>query len=261
MDQRNKPSARLNKVAPALGRNVYSTTGFTLIEVMVTLTILGFILLIIFGAFRLGLSAWNRGESTKQEYQRVRIISQLISRQIKSAVPFKIKTQKAEGNYVAFEGKAHLLKFVSAFPIRAKQSEGLVYVIYEFKEGGNEGGRLIVYEQRVLNRDFFADEPKEDLGVSILEGISDVRFEFYREEDSQNKKPEEWVEKWDAKEEKELPKALRMIITQKNGKNAGEEFPFTIQASLPAYQFEEVKISPPGMGRRMMQGVPQRQGY
>ena len=239
-----------------LRNGILTTAGFTLIEVTVTLTVLGFILLIIFGAFRLGLSAWNRGETTKQEYQRVRIISQLISRQIKSVVPFKIKTQKAEGNYLAFEGKAHSLKFVSAFPMRAKQNEGFVFAIYEFKEGGKEGGRLVVYEQRVLNRDFFADEPKEELGVSILEGISDVRFEYYREEDPKNNKPEEWVEKWDAKEEKELPKALRMIIAQKDGKNTGEEFPITIQTALPANRFEEVRTTPPGVGRRRLLGVP-----
>ena len=106
--------------------------GFTLIEVIVTLTVLSFILLIIFGAFRLGLSAWERGESIKEEYQKVRIITQLISQQIKSIVPYKIKTQKTEGNYLAFEGKAHSLKFVSALPIKAKQPEGFVYAIYEF---------------------------------------------------------------------------------------------------------------------------------
>jgi general secretion pathway protein J len=258
MKQTKKPDERFARVVISSGGNVYSTAGFTLIEVMVTLTVLGFILLIIFGAFRLGLSAWDKGESAKEEYQRVRIISQLISRQIKSVVPFKIKTKKAEGDYLAFEGKAHSLKFVSAFPMRAKQSEGFVYAIYEFKEGGREGGRLVVYEQRVLNRDFFADEPREDLGVSMLEGISNVRFEYYREEDPENKKPEEWVEKWDAKEEKELPRALRMVITRENGKKGGEEIPITIQASLPAYRFEEVRITQPGFGRRTTQSVPQQ---
>ena len=96
--------ARFKKGLFISGIDGRSTTGFTLIEVIVTLTVLGFILLVIFGAFRLGLSAWERGESTKEEYQKVRIITQLISQQIKSSVPYKIKTQKAEGNYLAFEG-------------------------------------------------------------------------------------------------------------------------------------------------------------
>ncbi len=138
--------------------------GFTLIEVVITLTVLSLILLIILGAFRLGLSAWEKGESTKEEYQKVRIISQLISQQIKSIVPYKIKTQKAEGDYLAFEGKVRSLRFVSAFPIKGKQPEGFVYAIYEFKEGGREGGRLVLYEQRALTRNFFEEEPKEEVG-------------------------------------------------------------------------------------------------
>ena len=212
--------------------------GFTLIEVVITLTILGFICLIIFGAFRLGLSAWGRGDSVKEDYQKVRIVSQLISQQVKSAVPYKIKSQKAEGDYVAFEGTARSLKFISALPIRGKQPEGFVYAKYEFKEEGSEGGRLILYEQKALTKDFFAEEPKEELGVSLLEGISSIRFEYYREEDPSNNQKEEWVEEWNAKDEKRLPKALKMTIIRKN-QSGKEEPPMTVLASLPAFLFEE----------------------
>jgi general secretion pathway protein J len=257
MDLRRMITGRFKKGLPASRSNVFSTTGFTLIEVVVTLTILGFILLTIFGAFRLGFSAWERGESTKEEYQKVRIISQLISQQIKSIVPYKIKTQKAEGDYLAFEGTARSLKFVSAFPIKAKQPEGFVYAIYEFKEGGSEGGRLALYEQRALNKDFFVDEPRDESAVSLLEGVSSVRFEYYREEDTVKNQKEEWVEEWNAKEERELPKALRMTITQKNQKGK-EEFPITILASLPAYRFEEVRIGPM---RRVIPRMPPGTSY
>jgi general secretion pathway protein J len=262
MVRRNNANARLGKGWFSLGSDRLSTTGFTLIEVIVTLTVLGFILLIIFGAFRLGLSAWERGESIKEEYQKVRIITQLISQQIKSIVPYKIKTQKTEGNYLAFEGKAHSLKFVSALPIKAKQPEGFVYAIYEFKEGGSEGGRLILYEQRVLNRDFFEEEPREELAVSLLEGISNVRFEYYQEEDQVKNRKEGWVEEWNAKEEKGLPKAFRMTITHpayrqagKNGKTKGENSSFTVLASIPSYRFEEVRTTPV-IRRQMLERRP-----
>jgi prepilin-type N-terminal cleavage/methylation domain-containing protein len=225
----------------------FSTTGFTLIEVVITLTILGFICLIIFGAFRLGLSAWERGESVKDEYQKVRIVSQLITQQVKSAVPFKIKPQLAEGDYLAFEGDAHSLRFVSALAVRGKQAEGLVYARYEFKEEGSEGGRLILYEGKALNKDFFAEEPKEERTVSLLEGVSSVRFEYFREEDPLNNQQEEWVEEWNAKDEKRLPKALKMTIIRKN-QTGKEEPPITFFASLPANRFEEVRTMP---GRRV----------
>jgi len=121
----------------------------------------------------------------------------LISQQIKSIVPYRIKTEKAEGDYLAFQGKSKSLKFVSALPIRTKRPEGFVYAIYEFKEG-----RLLLYEQRVLNRNFFEEESREETGISLLEGISNIQFEYYREADKEKNMTEEWVEEWSAKEEK-----------------------------------------------------------
>jgi general secretion pathway protein J len=230
--------------------NLFRTTGFTLLEVIVTLTILGFIVLIVFGAFRLGLSSWERGESTREDYQKVRTVTQMISRQIKSIVPYKVKSKKAEGDYLAFEGKVRSLKFVSAFPIKAKQPEGLVYGIYEFKEEGKEGGRLILYEQRVLNKDLFEETPKEELGATLIEGISKIRFEYYREGDPEKNRTEGWVEEWDTKEEKELPKALRMTLTFKNGKEEGKELSMKLLASIAANRFEDTKTPTVGLGRR-----------
>jgi general secretion pathway protein J len=230
-----------------------TTTGFTLLEVIVTLTILGLILVVISGAFRLGLSAWEKGESTREEYQEIRAMSQLVCQQIKSSIPYRIKTQKAEGNYLAFEGKPHSVKLVSALPIKAREPQGFVFAIYEFEEGGEEGGRLVYYEQRVVNKDFFEEKPDSEEGVSLCEGVSDVRFEYYREADLDQNKTEGWFDEWNAKEEKGLPKALRIKITLKNNKSGEEEVPFTLLASISANRFEEVRaitrFRPPSMIR------------
>jgi hypothetical protein len=214
------------------------------------MTILGFILLIIFGAFRLGLSAWEKGESSGEEYQKVRAVSQLLSQQLKSMVPYKIKTEKAEADYLAFEGRADFLKFVSAVSIRAKQPEGFVYVTYAFREGGNEGGRLVVYEQRVLiKKNFFEEEPDEESGVPMIEDISEVQFEYYRGEDPLKNQSAEWVDEWNAKEEKELPRAVRMTVTYKNGQSKKEALPMTLLASVRANRFEDTKSTLPAGSR------------
>ena len=235
--------------------------GFTLLEVTVTMTILGLIVLIIFGVFRLGFSYWERGEALQEEYQKTRVLSQLISRQIKSAWPYKVKSRSAGEDYLAFDGKAASMKFVSTFPLKAKQAEGLVYAFYEFKEGGKEAGRLVFYEQRVLMKDFFEEEFKEDEGTSLFEGISTIRFEYLREEDPQNNQSEEWLEEWNGKDEKTLPKAIRMTFhysanVQESKKEKENEIVFSTVVSLPAYQLEAVKSIPPGMRPRLIPRIP-----
>ncbi len=225
-------------------KNGFDPAGFTLIEVIVTMTILGLIVVVVLGAFRLGLSAWDKGEQTREEYQRQRTATQLISRQIKSTVPYKVKTQKAEADYLAFQGNAHSLKFVSTLSLRAARPDGFVFAIYEFKEGGSEGGRLVAYEKRVTNKDFFEEGPKEDEGVTILEGLSDFRLEYFREEDTQKTRAEAWLDEWNAKEEKELPTVLKMTLTFKDGRSEKEESPLTLLSSIAANKFEDVKASP-----------------
>jgi len=252
---------RIRRRTVGTGGGFSVASGFTLIEVIVTLTILGFIVLMVSGTFRLGLSSWERGDAIKEDYQKIRMASQLVSQQVKSLVPYKIKTEKAEGDYLAFHGKAHSLRFVSALGIKARRPEGFVYVVYQFKDEGEKKGRLVLYEQRALTRDFFEDDLKEEAAVTLLEGISQIRFEYFREADKEKSRAEEWVEEWNAKEEKELPRAVRMTVTYWNERSVEEVSPITVLASISAYRYEEVRMGAMGPGRSMIQGRPLPRGY
>ncbi len=218
--------------------------AFTLVEVMVSLTIMGFILLMIFGVFRLGIAAWERGETSREDYQKTRIVSQLISQQMKSVVPYKVKSQKAEGDYLAFEGEPHSLKFISTLSLKTRKPSGFVYVFYEFQEGGKEGGSLIFYEGRTVNKNFLEDPPPEDARVPLFTGLSAVRFEYYQGGDAQTNLPGGWVEQWDAKEERALPEAIRMTLVFKKEEGKSEGSGTVILASLPSNRHEEVRTGP-----------------
>jgi general secretion pathway protein J len=220
--------------------------GFTLVEVMVSMTILGFIILMIYGVFRLGVAAWEKGDVIRDKYQTSRSASQMIFRQVKSAVPYKIKPQKAEGDYLAFEGTAYSLKFVSALPLKTVQNDGLVYVFYEFQTGGIGGGRLILYEQRALNRNFMEERPKEELAVPLFEEMAEVKFAYYRNENPDKNQSAGWVETWSAKEEKELPKAVQITLVSRKAIEGRGEIPISILATIPSNRFEELT---PGAGR------------
>lgn len=228
---------RVNRISFCQGQ----TQAFTLVEVMVTLTILGFVILMIFGVFRLGIAAWEKGESTKEGYQRTRISTQLISQQMKSAIPYKIKSQKAEGDFLAFEGTARSLKFVSTLSLKSRKPSGLIYVIYEFQEGQPGGGRFLIYERRAINKNFMDESPSEEAKVPLFEGLADMRLEYYQEEDPEKDRAGGWVEEWNAKEEKELPRAMKMILSFRKEDRKTEESPILFMASLPSNRFEEIR--------------------
>ncbi|NWF55266.1 MAG: hypothetical protein HXY45_10795 [Syntrophaceae bacterium] len=218
--------------------------AFTLVEVMITLTLLGFILLMIFGVFRLGIAAWEKGETSREDYQKNRIASQLLTQQLKSAVAYKVKSQKAEGDFLAFEGKPRSLKFVSTLSLKTRKPSGFVYVFYEFREEGREGGRLLFYEGKVVNRNFLEEPPPEDARVPLFTGLSAVRFEYYQEEDAQKNQPGVWLDEWDAKEERALPTAMRMTLVFKKEGGMGEPPGVSILASIPSNRYEEVRTGP-----------------
>jgi hypothetical protein len=113
----------------------------------------------------------------------------------------------------------------------------------------------VVYEQRVVNKDFFEDRPKEEQEVNLLEGVSDVHFEYFREEDNEKTRAEGWLTEWNAKEEKELPTALRMTVKYRDGRNEKEETSFTLLASISAHQYEDLKTVP---GYRLRPSIRQR---
>ncbi len=217
------------------GRN--ARAGFTLVELIVTFTILSIVVVMVLGAMRLGSASWERGEEKTERYQRQRMVFNLLSQQLKSAYAYKIKAQKAESDYLAFLGSSDSLRFVSTFSLTAKRPEGLVFVVYQVGDGNSSGKVLKVYEGRVLNKDFMEETPDPDKFLTLLEGLSEITFEYFKEGEEQEEAGE-WMDSWDAKDKKELPRQIRMVTKWKEKKEEQEGSISTL-VSLPANRFDD----------------------
>jgi len=212
-------------------------SGFTLLELVVTLTILGFVLVMVLGLLRLGVTSWERGEAKADHYQKQRIVLSLLSQQVKSSFPYKIKAQKAEGDYIGFLGARDSLRFVSTFSITAKRPEGLVFVIYRVEEGQDSEKLLKVFEKRVLNKDFMEETPEEEKFLTLLGDLSEFGFEYFQEGEEEEEVGE-WVESWDGKDKRELPRQMRMIAKWGGEKKEREET-LTTLVSIPTLRYDD----------------------
>jgi len=100
-----------------------SNQGFTLLELILSLGIIGFIVAISLGAIRLGTSAQETGQLKVDTFQRLRLIQNQLGQKIKSNYPvfmFREKTIFSSNNLqekpvrlLTFEGKENSLRFIT----------------------------------------------------------------------------------------------------------------------------------------------------
>ena len=227
----------------------HASPGFTLLELIVTTTLLSLILVMVLGALRLGSASWERGGERAEKYQRRRVVLDLLSRQLKSSFPYKVKAQKAEADYLVYVGEPGTLKFVSSFSIKARKPEGFVYVIYRVVDRGPSHRTLALFEKRILRTDFMEETPGDEQFVTLIDDLADLTFEYFQEGEEEEE-PGEWLTSWEGKDKKILPRQVRLTATWRE-KRRGEDVQVVLPTliPIPAYRFEDRKTPPTRLRR------------
>ena len=133
--------------------------GFTLIEVLVSLTIMALITGIAFAGLSVGINSWERGTRRIQELDRRVSVERLLERQLPLAM---------EG---LFKGNNTTLEFVSSYSL-ANGSGDPVTVKYSFESGN------LIYSETPLAK---YTAGYSDAGVmQSLGGFANLRFSYAR---------------------------------------------------------------------------------
>ena len=86
--------------------------GFTLLELIISLTLMSAVIVGVYATLSLGTDASERGEARSIENQRVRAALSLIARQLKSAYPLLLQTEGDTSVY--FFGESDELHFIAS---------------------------------------------------------------------------------------------------------------------------------------------------
>jgi len=182
--------------------------GFTLLELLISLTILSLITLLVFGAFRIGIRAWEKGERNIDGRQRERIVLDLIKRQLASIPVDTVKGEKT----LALKGDSKSVEFVSDIHLVPGNKSGMVYVKYRVEEGEDSGEILSFSEKNVvmmMGKD--AVDDSEDLFIELLRGAGMV-FEYLK--NYTNGETPQWQESWNSEDDPGFPAAVRITLTR-----------------------------------------------
>jgi len=107
----------VNRAAPV---RVARARGFTLIELMLAITIFAMVVGVIFSSFQAGISAWQGGERDIVFYQSMRAVTDLLFREISGTNAYKINPGEMDTHkdFSAFFGTSDSLVFVSTATLR-----------------------------------------------------------------------------------------------------------------------------------------------
>jgi general secretion pathway protein J len=180
-----------------------SARGFTLIEVVVALSLLAFGLALTFGTLRGATKATERAEATAQRSERLRAVQSFIRGQVSGALSIAYAIEESTGEPTFFRVDAHTLEFVAGMP-GYLASGGPYLQTLELVPG--EGGLQLVFQYRLLMPDGPLDAEREP--EVLLEGIAEGGFEIRALDEKGEPLP--WQPEWKAYGQ--LPALLRVNL-------------------------------------------------
>jgi general secretion pathway protein J len=166
-----------------------SRRGFTLLELMISITLIGIIVLIVAGAMRLGYRSVDAGERKIESLERMRASLTLIDSQIQSEIPLTIDEDGSRKYY--FKGEKGTLLFPSNYSLWGGQT-GYVVVTYS-----------VVPDER----------GKQTLWISetkLFESLDEISFQYFYQGPTDQEG--NWVEQWT--ENTDIPKKVRVRLVQ-----------------------------------------------
>lgn len=172
------------------GRPANREAGFTLIEVLVSLVLLGLLTTMVFGGVRFGAQAWtavSRSTSAAADLDAARAV---LRRAIGAAYPAFSSASLADRT-VAFEGTEADLALVAPLPAAI---EAGILALQRFRVVQDDHGPALVMEWQLYLPAADAGRPLEVRRVKLLGGIGSVRFSYFGA--PAPRQPPAWQDRW-----------------------------------------------------------------
>jgi prepilin-type N-terminal cleavage/methylation domain-containing protein len=151
------------------GSEVRLNSGFTLLELLVSMTIVGFLMLAILFGFRIGTNAWAKGETGMERIRTTQATFDLLNRQLGSMVEYNSQQGMRDSivKVLIFQGSESGMRFVSTFSSQSRGAGGFHLVEY-FVSSSKQGDHT--KKALVLNETILPDDVT--IAQSVIHGIS-----------------------------------------------------------------------------------------
>jgi general secretion pathway protein J len=192
--------------------------GFTLLELLLAITLLGLIAVLLAGGVRLGARVWESGDVRAEEIARLEVVQTFLRRHLNQAVALRpprtrrlVRRDDATGRPArvrgSFEGDGESLRF--AAPAPPQFGIGGFYVMTLELEEADEGQRLVL-SARPYHPEM-EERPRDDEDVResvLLKGVDDVEFSYFGS--LRRREEPQWRDRWEGT--RALPRLVRIHL-------------------------------------------------
>lgn len=184
--------------------------GFTLVELLIAITLSIVIFIILLAAMRLGYKSQATGTERSEQAQKVRIICDRVAWLLRGTYPFYLN--KIDQQKLFFEGKSDQAGFVTssvdAYGLGPEDQGGLKWVsIFTDKDG-----------LKIREKVYFLEDVFDDSGgkVYLLDpDVNKIAFEYFDIPEGETQGS--WVTEWDPEDKETLPAAVKVQMTMERG--------------------------------------------
>jgi general secretion pathway protein J len=148
--------------------------GFTLVELLLALTLMSMLLALAYGGLRASTRATDKGQQILEESSRVRMAHQFVRRQLNQMLPLVFEENEAQTERTVFEGEFHRIRFVAPMPGYLGFGGPQVQE-FEFVRG-TDGTELVVYH--ALLQGFEEQHLYERDPIVLIDNIAAGSFDF-----------------------------------------------------------------------------------
>ncbi|MEW6188419.1 MAG: prepilin-type N-terminal cleavage/methylation domain-containing protein [Thermodesulfobacteriota bacterium] len=204
--------------------------GFTLLELLISITIVGVLLFILMSVLRLGYRSVEAGEKKIESLERFRASFNLIEAQIQSEIPLSF-LENGERKYY-FKGQSGLLEFSTNHSLWEGES-GFVLVSYRVEEEGQGKWSLWAAEGKI------GQSPLRE--VKLLGAFDKISFSYFYQDPTEESG--QWLEEWT--ETAFRPKKIKLDLVV-DGKELSILSPLKSQGGLTGLQTRPISRSSSG---------------
>ena len=158
-------------------------SGFTLIEVVISLTIMAAIATLAFSGLSIGLDSWDRGTKQIEKLDERAMLERLLARQLALAAGREFRASPQDQPFVLFRGSSDRVEFVSNYSLANGPSDFR-------KIGYRFDGQSFRYEEKQLFG--YVPLPAESVDGQSIATIRSMRFRFLKREKDQDS----WTDNW-----------------------------------------------------------------